>query len=119
MSGLRKITKENQDWHLWDRPLPLFGGPFLLRNFRRQDPGTANTLLEIYATQYWRLPWPWNYARVAAAVLIGLLRLPGQMAVVTFHLGDEPPYNRRTLVFEKREGRWLIVHLHASRPPGG
>jgi len=47
------------------------------------------------------------------------VRASGQMAVVTFHLGDEPPYNRRTLVFEKREGRWLIVHLHASRPPVG
>ena len=39
----------------------------------------------------------------------------GGMAIVSFHLGDAPPYNRRTLVFEKRGDRWLIVHLHASR----
>jgi ketosteroid isomerase-like protein len=37
----------------------------------------------------------------------------GNSAIVTFHL-----YNndlcRRTLVFRKKEGSWLIEHLHAS-----
>ena len=46
------------------------------------------------------------------------VQVTDRTAVVTFHLGDAPPYNRRTLVLEKRAGRWLIVHLHASRPPG-
>jgi uncharacterized protein (TIGR02246 family) len=35
-------------------------------------------------------------------------------AVVTFHLGDPAAQDRRTLVFVKRDGRWLIAHLHAS-----
>ena len=35
-------------------------------------------------------------------------------AVVTFHLEGPELLNRRTVVFQKREGRWLIVHLHAS-----
>ena len=35
-------------------------------------------------------------------------------AVVTFHLEGSELLNRRTVVFQKREGRWLIVHLHAS-----
>jgi len=37
--------------------------------------------------------------------------------VVSFHLenlGGSPRLHRRTAVFEKRDGRWLIVHLHAS-----
>ena len=36
-------------------------------------------------------------------------------AIVTFHFNrGGSSFGRRTLVFEKREGRWLIVHLHAS-----
>ena len=41
----------------------------------------------------------------------------GAAAVVTFHLGDEPPRSRRTLVFVQEGGAWRIAHLHASRPP--
>lgn len=41
----------------------------------------------------------------------------GTAAVVTFHLGDEPPRNRRTLVFVQQGDVWRIAHLHASRPP--
>lgn len=36
------------------------------------------------------------------------------MAVVTFHLQDAGVVSRRTAVFQRRNGRWLIVHLHAS-----
>lgn len=43
------------------------------------------------------------------------VQMLGDSAVVTFHLGKSGPLNRRTLVFVKREGRWLIAHLHASR----
>lgn len=35
-------------------------------------------------------------------------------AVVTFHLGGEKTLGRRTLVFQQRQGAWLIAHLHAS-----
>ena len=38
----------------------------------------------------------------------------GDAAVVTFHLGEGDTAGRRTLVFQKRQGRWLIAHLHAS-----
>ena len=38
----------------------------------------------------------------------------GDAAVVTFHLGEDDPVGRRTLVFRKLKGRWLIAHLHAS-----
>jgi uncharacterized protein (TIGR02246 family) len=42
------------------------------------------------------------------------VQLLGSVAVVTFHLKGEEAVSRRTLVLEKRSGRWLIVHLHAS-----
>ncbi len=35
-------------------------------------------------------------------------------AIVTFHLGVDDPLGRRTVVFQKQKGKWLIVHLHAS-----
>ena len=41
----------------------------------------------------------------------------GTAAIVTFHLGDEAPRNRRTLVFVREGDAWRIAHLHASRPP--
>ena len=40
-----------------------------------------------------------------------------ESAVVTFHLGDSPPFSRRTLVFARRGERWSITHLHASDAP--
>lgn len=41
----------------------------------------------------------------------------GAAAVVTFHLGDEAPRSRRTLIFVRQGDEWRIAHLHASRPP--
>ncbi|MCP9493239.1 MAG: nuclear transport factor 2 family protein [Pyrinomonadaceae bacterium MAG19_C2-C3] len=35
-------------------------------------------------------------------------------AILTFHLGGDDPVGRRTLVFRKQKGKWLIAHLHAS-----
>jgi uncharacterized protein (TIGR02246 family) len=42
------------------------------------------------------------------------IQLLGNVAVVTFHLKGEEAVSRRTLVLQKRSGKWLIVHLHAS-----
>ena len=42
------------------------------------------------------------------------IRLLGNAAVVTFHLGERA---RRTVVFEQRDRGWVIVHLHASSTP--
>jgi len=35
-------------------------------------------------------------------------------AVATFHLGREKTLGRRTLVFQRQQGVWLIAHIHAS-----
>jgi len=45
------------------------------------------------------------------------VQVQGESAVVTFHLGDSPPFSRRTLVFARWSGRWRITHLHGSDPP--
>ena len=37
-----------------------------------------------------------------------------EAAIFTFHLPGEESFNRRTLVFRKEKGKWLIAHLHAS-----
>ena len=42
------------------------------------------------------------------------IQVLGDVAVVTFHLGEGDPVGRRTVVFQKNKGAWLIVHLHAS-----
>jgi len=38
----------------------------------------------------------------------------GKVAIVTFHLAGNDSLGRRTVVFQKQKGKWLIVHLHAS-----
>lgn len=42
------------------------------------------------------------------------IQMLGDVAIVTFHLEDPDSLGRRTIVFQKRGGQWLIVHLHAS-----
>ena len=43
--------------------------------------------------------------------------MPGETAVVSFHLRNEERIARRTFVLTKTNGKWLIVHLHASNVP--
>jgi ketosteroid isomerase-like protein len=40
----------------------------------------------------------------------------GETAICTFLVNSDPPAvaHRRTIVFLRRDGRWLIVHLHGS-----
>jgi len=39
----------------------------------------------------------------------------GDVAIATFHLDDRAGFlNRRTIVLNKTEQGWKIVHLHAS-----
>ena len=38
----------------------------------------------------------------------------GDVGIVTFHLRDDDDTGRRTFVFRRTAGRWLIAHLHAS-----
>lgn len=41
-----------------------------------------------------------------------------EVAIASFHLDDRPSVlNRRTIIWQKQEGTWKIVHLHASEVP--
>lgn len=42
------------------------------------------------------------------------VKLIGNIAIVTFQLNEENLLDRRTILFEKQNDKWLIVHLHAS-----
>jgi len=42
------------------------------------------------------------------------LQQRGGFAIATFDVGTADVHSRRTLVLERRGGRWVIVHLHAS-----
>lgn len=45
------------------------------------------------------------------------VQLYGDTAIATFHLMGAQEVGRRTLVLRRAEGRWLIVHVHASVAP--
>lgn len=42
------------------------------------------------------------------------VQLYGDTAIATFHLAGGQEVGRRTLVFRRIGGRWLIVHMHGS-----
>ena len=42
------------------------------------------------------------------------IQMLNDIAIVTFHLEDEAGLGRRTIVLQRRQQGWLIVHLHAS-----
>jgi hypothetical protein len=48
------------------------------------------------------------------------IQMADDVAIMTFHLG-EGGASRRTIVWQNRHGKWLIIHLHASNilPPSG
>jgi ketosteroid isomerase-like protein len=37
-----------------------------------------------------------------------------EVAVMTFHLERQSALGRRTIIWRKQKGKWLIVHMHAS-----
>lgn len=42
------------------------------------------------------------------------VRVIGRVALATFHIVSSEHLGRRTLVFELRDGQWMILHQHAS-----
>lgn len=41
----------------------------------------------------------------------------GDFGVVSFEMRTPAMVNRRTFVFRRTDGKWLIVHMHASNSP--
>jgi ketosteroid isomerase-like protein len=52
-----------------------------------------------------------------AAENLAIQMMPGQAAIVSFHLRNSERIARRTLVLANTNGHWLILHLHASNAP--
>lgn len=48
---------------------------------------------------------------------LAIQMMPWQTAVVSFHFRNSERIARRTLVLTNTNGRWLILHLHASNAP--
>src|SRR5689334_15466798 len=48
---------------------------------------------------------------------LSFMPLGDSAAVATFHLVNEARLARRSLILHRLDGRWLIVHLHASTVP--
>ncbi len=46
------------------------------------------------------------------------IQVIGDTAIVTFHIREDH-LSRRTIVLRRKEGHWLIQHLHASNAPLG
>jgi len=42
------------------------------------------------------------------------VQLIDNVAIVTFHLTSDATLSRRTIVFHRRNDRWLVAHWHAS-----
>ncbi|MFT3935919.1 MAG: nuclear transport factor 2 family protein [Chitinophagaceae bacterium] len=42
------------------------------------------------------------------------IQMAAQLAVVSFTLSDPDMLSRRTLIWVKRNDKWVIIHLHAS-----
>jgi len=42
------------------------------------------------------------------------IRITGDVALATFHLGGDDSLGRRTFVMVRRDAAWKILHLHAS-----
>ncbi|HLK29249.1 MAG TPA: nuclear transport factor 2 family protein [Puia sp.] len=38
-----------------------------------------------------------------------------EIAIVTFELDDKDALSRRTIIFKKQNGQFMIIHLHASK----
>ncbi|MHB8647732.1 MAG: YybH family protein, partial [Thermomicrobiales bacterium] len=103
--------------------------------FRRMDLDTMMTYMAEDVTGFWptqacltRLDKTGirdQFARTIAAVRAAggtevvrtqsdmLTQQFGDIAVVTFHLQDEP-FGRRTFILQWRWDRWLVVHIHGS-----
>jgi ketosteroid isomerase-like protein len=43
-----------------------------------------------------------------------LIQAGADVAVCTFHLDDPDSLGRRTVVLQRRQGAWKIIHIHAS-----
>ena len=59
--------------------------------------------------------WVWDRHEVSTAGSVGWLLAEGTETAATEDRLEQHPY-RMTMVFERREGRWLVMQVHGSSP---
>jgi len=83
---------------------PLLRGPDELRSF-----------VERYIKGPTTYSWEWNRCDVSVAGSVAWLLAEGTETAATGDSRQEHPY-RMTMVSERREGHWLLMHVHGSSP---
>jgi uncharacterized protein (TIGR02246 family) len=59
--------------------------------------------------------WNWDRHDVSAAGSVACLLAEGTETAVTHNRVERHPY-RMTMVLERRDGLWLLMHVHGSTP---
>ena len=83
---------------------PLLRGPSELRSF-----------LDRYGEGPITYSWIWDRHDVSVAGPVAWLLAEGTETAATGDGQEQHPY-RMTMVIERREDRWLLVHVHGSSP---
>jgi uncharacterized protein (TIGR02246 family) len=83
-----------------------------------RGPDQVRAFLHRYAQGTTRYSWTWDRRDVSAAGAVGWLLAEGAETVAVEEREEKHPY-RMSMVCEKRDGRWLLVHVHGSSPHSG
>jgi uncharacterized protein (TIGR02246 family) len=105
--GVMQLLARDADIVMVTSEEALLRGPDEVEAFlRRYEDGT---------TTY---SWTWDRSDVSAAGTVGWLLAEGTETAVQGARKERHPY-RMTMVCEKRDGRWLLLHVHGSSPHHG
>jgi uncharacterized protein (TIGR02246 family) len=102
--GVMQLVARDADMTVVTSEEPLLRGPDELRAFlARYVQGT---------TTY---SWAWTRREVSSAGTVAWLLAEGSETAATGNGRAEHPY-RMTMVCEKRDDRWQLMHVHGSSP---
>lgn len=102
--GVMQLMALNADITVVTSEEPLLRGPDELRAF-----------LERYVQGATTYSWVWSRRDVWIAGTVAWLLAVGSETAATGNARVEHPY-RMTMVCERREDRWQLVHVHGSSP---
>jgi uncharacterized protein (TIGR02246 family) len=83
-----------------------------------RGPDEVRAFLHRYAQGTTRYSWAWDRRDVSAAGTVGWLLAEGTETAAADERRETHPY-RMSMVCERRDGRWLLVHVHGSSPHPG
>ena len=80
-----------------------------------RGPRELRAFLERYVNGTTTYSWQWDRHDVAAARSVAWLLAEGTETAVTSGRLERHPY-RMTMILERREDQWLLMHVHGSSP---